>query len=201
MAQVRSIFAIGLVVLLCLAASELPARQAPTSATSAKVQFRDIARAAGVAVRHVNGASPDKYFAEIMGSGGLFFDFDDDGWLDIFLVDGGSIASPKVAATARHRLLRNRGAGASMATNGITFEDVSAQSGITHREYGMGACAGDYDNDGNVDLYVTNYAPEHPLSQRRRRCLHRRQRLVWHRRPSRQRSRDHRHRLRCRRLA
>src|SRR5687767_14181551 len=150
---------LGLVLALCLAAPGLPARQQTASTTPIEVVFRNIARAAGVAVRHVNGASPDKYFAEIMGSGGLFFDFDDDGWLDIFLVDGGSIASPKVAATARHRLLRNRGAGASMATNGITFEDVSAQSGITHREYGMGACAGDYDNDGNVDLYVTNYGP------------------------------------------
>jgi hypothetical protein len=100
---------------------------------------------------HVNGASPEKYFAEIMGSGGLFFDFDADGWIDIFVVDGGSIASPRVAATARHRLFRNRANG--------TFEDVSAQSGIRHREYGMGACTGDYDNDGAADLYVTNYGP------------------------------------------
>src|SRR5688572_27888731 len=141
---------IGLLVLaLWMGASELPARQQPTSATSADVVFRDIAAAAGVGITHVNGASPDKYFAEIMGSGGLFFDFDDDGWIDIFLVDGGSVADLRVAATARHRLFRNRGNG--------TFEDVSALSGIRHREYGMGACAGDYDNDGAVDLYVTNY--------------------------------------------
>ena len=142
---------IVLLVVLFLAAPALPARQQASSATPADVVFKDIAAAAGVSVRHVNGASPDKYFAEIMGSGGLFFDFDDDGWLDIFIVDGGSIADPKVAATARHRLFRNRG-------NGM-FEDVSAQSGITHHEYGMGACAGDYDNDGAVDLYVTNYGP------------------------------------------
>jgi len=88
-----SVFATGLVVALCLTASELPARQAPASTTSGKVLFRDIAAAAGLGVRHVNGASPDKYFAEIMGSGGLFFDFDDDGWIDVFLVDGGSIAN------------------------------------------------------------------------------------------------------------
>jgi hypothetical protein len=152
---------IGLLVLLCLAAPELPARQQPASTsakatadkstTAADVVFRDIAAAAGIGVTHVNGASPDKYFAEIMGSGGLFFDFDDDGWIDILLVDGGSIADPKVAAKARHRLYRNRG--------NRTFEDVTAQSGIRHREYGMGACAGDYDNDGAVDLYVTNYGP------------------------------------------
>ena len=143
---------IGLVIALCLAFSEPPAaHQQPIPATSAEVVFRDIAAAAGLGVTHVNGASPDKYFAEIMGSGGLFFDFDDDGWIDIFLVDGGSIADPRVAATAKHRLFRNRGNG--------TFEDVTAQSGIRHREYGMGACAGDYDNDGAVDLYITNYGP------------------------------------------
>jgi hypothetical protein len=142
---------IGLVLALCLAAPGLPARQQPASTTSTAVVFRNIAAAAGVNVTHVSGASPEKYFAEIMGSGGLFFDFDDDGWIDIFLVDGGSIADPRVAATARHRVYRNRGNG--------TFEDVSAQSGIRHREYGVGACAGDYDNDGLVDLYVTNYGP------------------------------------------
>src|SRR5688572_2028535 len=140
--------AIVLASLLALAASGLTAGQ---QSSPVKVQFRDIAAAAGLGVTHVNGASPDKYFAEIMGSGGLFVDFDDDGWVDVFLVDGGSIASAKVAATARHRLFRNRGNG--------KFEDVSAQSGIRHREYGMGACAGDYDNDGAVDLYVTNYGP------------------------------------------
>ena len=68
-----------------------------------------------------------------MGSGGLFFDYDDDGWLDLFLVDGGSFADPAVARQARHRLFRNRGNG--------TFHDVTAQSGIQHRDYGMGACA------------------------------------------------------------
>jgi hypothetical protein len=79
------------------------------------------------------------------------FDYDNDGWLDIFLVDGGSLADPLVAARASHRLYRNRADG--------TFEDMTARSGIRHREYGMGACAGDYDNDGWIDLYVTNLGP------------------------------------------
>jgi hypothetical protein len=84
-----------------------------------------------------------------MGSGALFFDFDADGWVDLFFVDGGSLDSPAVAARARHRLFRNRGDG--------TFADVTAASGIRHSAYGMGACAGDVDNDGLPDLYVTNY--------------------------------------------
>ena len=84
-----------------------------------------------------------------MGSGGLFFDYDNDGWIDIFLVDGGSLADPAVARKARHRLYRNRGNG--------TFEDMTARSGIRHSGYGMGACAGDVDNDGWIDLYVTGF--------------------------------------------
>jgi enediyne biosynthesis protein E4 len=143
-------FPIAVAIALCVAASGLPAaRQQPAATPSTQVVFRDIAATAGLGVTHVNGASPDKYFAEIMGSGGLFFDFDNDGWTDVFLVDGGSVADPRVAATARHRLFRNR--------RNSTFEDVTAASGIRHRDYGMGACAGDYDNDGAVDLYITNY--------------------------------------------
>ena len=110
--------------------------------------FRDVARAVGLDFVHVNGASEHRFLPEIMGPGGLFFDFDNDGWLDVFLVDGGSVADVTVASRARHRLYRNR-------RNG-TFEDVTTASGIRHREYGMGACAGDYDNDGLIDLYVTS---------------------------------------------
>ena len=62
-----------------------------------------LARPASI-FHHVNGASPDKHLVETMGSGGLFFDYDNDGWLDIFLVDGGSLADPAVARRARHRL-------------------------------------------------------------------------------------------------
>jgi hypothetical protein len=110
--------------------------------------FRDVARSVGLDFVHINGASEQRFLPEILGPGGLFLDFDDDGWLDVFLVDGGSVADATVARRARHRLYRNR-------RNG-TFEDVTNTSGIRHREYGMGACAGDYDNDGLIDLYVTN---------------------------------------------
>ncbi|HET9358751.1 MAG TPA: CRTAC1 family protein [Vicinamibacterales bacterium] len=115
------------------------------------VRFSDITRQAGIDFRHISGTSADKHLVETIGSGGLFFDFDNDGWIDVFLVDGGSVADPALAKQARHRLYRNRGNG--------TFEDVTERSLIRHRDYGMGACAGDYDNDGWVDLYVTNVGP------------------------------------------
>jgi enediyne biosynthesis protein E4 len=120
----------------------------PKPVAAALPVFTDVAASAGLTFTHLSGASDQKFLPEILGSGGLFFDFDDDGSLDIFLVDGGSFADPSVARRAHHRLFRNRGNG--------TFEDVTAAAGIGHREYGMGACAGDYDNDGLIDLYVTN---------------------------------------------
>jgi hypothetical protein len=122
-----------------------------TGAAQTPVRFTDVTRESGVSFHHINGASPDKHLVETMGSGGLFFDYDNDGWLDIFLVDGGSLADARVASQAKHRLYHNRGNG--------SFDDVTARSGIRHRDYGMGACAGDYDNDGWIDLYVTNFGP------------------------------------------
>jgi hypothetical protein len=129
-------------------------RPAPTqraSTVSPAVNFENAAESTGLVFQHTNGASPAKHIAETMGSGGLFLDFDGDGWLDVFLVDGGSLVEPTVAARARHRLFRNRGGG--------RFEDVTAAAGVAAAGYGMGACAADYDNDARVDLYVTNVGP------------------------------------------
>jgi len=126
----------GVLVALCLAAMVRVAsgQRGTNTAPSpdAPPQFTNVAAEAGIGVRHVNGGTPDRHLLEIMGSGGLFFDYDGDGWVDLFLVDGGSLVDPKVDATARDRLYKNRGDG--------TFQDVSASSGITHSAYGMGAC-------------------------------------------------------------
>src|SRR5688500_9477598 len=99
-----ALVALGLLVPLAV----VGAGQRGADATSTAFTIRAIASAAGVVFRHGNGASPAKHFAETMGSGGLFFDYDGDGWIDIFLVDGGSQADPAIGRTARHRLFRNR---------------------------------------------------------------------------------------------
>jgi hypothetical protein len=136
---------------LCLAARLLPSseRLAPAISAAGVTRFENVAQPAGLEMTPLNGASPDKHLVETMGSGGVFFDMDGDGWVDIFLVDGGSVADPAVARRARHRLYKNRGNGA--------FEDVTAASGIVPRGYGQGACAADIDNDGLIDLYVTGF--------------------------------------------
>jgi hypothetical protein len=145
---------LGICVALALVTAAAMLRaQGPRGAkpVTSPLVFQDVAKAAGLAATHVNGASPDKYLVETMGSGAVFFDYDADGWVDVFLVDGGSLADTAVAARARHRLFRNSGGG--------KFADVTAASTITPSGYGQGACAGDVDNDGRVDLYVTSYGP------------------------------------------
>ena len=146
----RGAFVVSVWLALAVVYLPAPLAQAPRAAPAAGVpSFEDVTRAVGIVAPHTNGASAEKYLAETMGSGAAFLDFDGDGWVDVFLVDGGSIVDPQVAARARHRLYRNVG--------GASFVDATAASGIRTGDYGMGVCAGDFDNDGRVDLYVTSY--------------------------------------------
>ena len=111
------------------------------------VQFADITAKSKIGFRHENGASPEKHLPETMSGGAVLFDFDNDGWLDIFFVNGGSFVDKKKAAGAQHRLYRNNKDG--------TFADVTGISGISVSGFGMGACSADFDNDSFPDLYLT----------------------------------------------
>ncbi len=107
--------------------------------------FRDVTAEAGLDFVHVNGARGKYWLVEEMGAGGAFFDYDGDGDMDLYLVQGGVFGEENTAY--RNRLYRNDGFG--------RFADVSAGSGADIPGYGMGCAAADYDNDGDVDLYVT----------------------------------------------
>jgi len=109
--------------------------------------FEDIAARAGVDFVHSSGHQTKHLLPEIMGGGVALFDLDNDGLLDLYFVQSGNLADP--AAGTGNRVYRNRGDG--------TFEDVTAPSGGGIRGYGMGVAAGDFDNDGFTDLYVTNF--------------------------------------------
>ncbi|MCH7526254.1 MAG: CRTAC1 family protein [Planctomycetes bacterium] len=113
--------------------------------------FSDITEAAGIDFVHDPGASGHFYLPEEMGPGGAFLDFDNDGDLDIYLVQSGRIPGTDDGAIVGNRLYRNDGH--------ATFVDVTEQSGTGDTGYGLGCACADYDNDGDVDIYVTNYGP------------------------------------------
>ncbi|MGH9431648.1 MAG: CRTAC1 family protein [Terriglobia bacterium] len=112
--------------------------------------FADVTENAGITWRHFNGESPDRFLLEAMGGGVAFLDFDRDGRLDLFFVNGGETPRGRSPAPVRNALYRNVGDG--------KFEDVAAKAGIDRLPfYGMGVAAADYDNDGFPDLFVTGY--------------------------------------------
>jgi enediyne biosynthesis protein E4 len=116
--------------------------------------FADRTAETGLDFVHVNGAAGDLLLPEVIGSGGALFDYDNDGDLDLFAVQGSALGSnPNSAAKARSRLFRN-----DRGVNGdprLRFTDVTDRSRLDASGYGMGAATGDIDNDGWIDLYVT----------------------------------------------
>jgi enediyne biosynthesis protein E4 len=135
-----------------LAVAVLPrgagARPPIAETAPAGVVFTDVTGPAGL-LRAVNvsGRADDKQFLlEEMGGGAAFFDYDNDGWLDVFLVNGTSF-DPAVRDRPRSYLFHNNRDG--------TFTDVTEKAGLTHTGWGQGCCVGDYDNDGHDDLFVT----------------------------------------------
>jgi enediyne biosynthesis protein E4 len=137
-------------MLLCCVAAVGCSRPPRVAVASGHPWFEDIAGRAGIRFEHRSGHRDRFYLPEIMGGGAALFDMDNDGDLDIFLVQSGSLSTPADRAPGS-RLFRNRGGG--------TFEDVTAHRGADAGRYGMGIAAGDFDNDGNIDLYVTNFGP------------------------------------------
>lgn len=118
--------------------------------TSNQVIFVDIASAAGIDFHHDNAASPEKYLIETMGSGCGWIDYDQNGLLDLYLVNGAATRAYTPKQPVRSALYRNNGDG--------TFTDVTLKAGVSAEGlFGMGVAVGDYDNDGYPDLLVLGY--------------------------------------------
>jgi hypothetical protein len=112
-----------------------------------RIRFEDLVGKSGIEFRLMNSVSPQRYSIETMPGGVALFDYNNDGLLDIFLTNGAAIPSlEKSDPSYWNRLYRNNGDG--------TFTDVTVQAGLQGAGYSMGVAAGDYDNDGFVDLYV-----------------------------------------------
>ncbi|MCZ6560797.1 MAG: VCBS repeat-containing protein, partial [Gammaproteobacteria bacterium] len=125
----------------------------------------DITADSGLDFVHFNGMSGELYYAEMMGSGAALFDYDNDGDLDIYLVQGAMLGvgkeisaatfAPKHQLPLTDRLYRNDSG--DDGSDRIRFTDVTKEAGILASGYGMGVATGDFDNDGHVDLYVSNF--------------------------------------------
>jgi hypothetical protein len=114
----------------------------------AAIRFTDVTDVSGLTFRHVKGGSGSHYYPEQFGGGAAFLDYNGDGFLDVFFVQGAPLPGYTGPHPLGNVLYSNNGNG--------TFTDVTRQSGLTDRRYGLGASAADYDNDGDTDLFVTN---------------------------------------------
>jgi enediyne biosynthesis protein E4 len=133
------------------------------SPSASDVLFREVAQEVGLTFRHFTGSTGEYYMPEIMGAGVALFDYDNDGDLDVYLVQGTMLDPAQNLSRAKfppaagwkpgNRLFRNL----LSETGKLQFIDVTEKAGVGHIGYGMGVAVGDYDNDGFQDLYVTNF--------------------------------------------
>ena len=134
----------ALVATLLLIALILPAQQSKTPPSPGQpplANFTDIAEKAGLTMQNIfGGIDTKKYIIETTGTGVAIFDYDNDGWPDIFLVNGTKLEGFPAGQAPSNRLYRNNHDG--------TFTDVTVKAGLTSTGWGQGVCVGDYDNDG-----------------------------------------------------
>ena len=118
---------------------------------TAPIQFSQVTAEAGIDFVHYNGFSGEYYYIETFGGGAAFFDYDNDGWLDLYLVNGTYIKGYPPDPLPVNKLYRNIGDG--------HFSDITAISNLADSQYGFGVSAADYDADGDQDLFIANYGP------------------------------------------
>jgi len=132
-------------------------KDVPATTQASVDWFTESAQPAGIDFTHVNGATGKFYYPEILPPGVALFDYDNDGDLDVYLVQGRPLGGGAVDASLRGRLYRNDLEVRADGTRSLHFTDVTAQSGIDATGFGFGVATGDVDNDGYVDLYLTSF--------------------------------------------
>ncbi len=133
-------------LVLCCFAPRLPAAETPSP-----IQFTDVTRQTGIGFVHTDGSSGRRYIVESVASGLATFDYDGDGDIDIYFLNGAPLPGSRIAPPPRNALYRNDG--------GWKFTDVTQTAGVGDTGYGLGVCVGDYDNDGDPDIYLNNFGP------------------------------------------
>jgi enediyne biosynthesis protein E4 len=137
-----AVSAVGIAQFLCPGMAAVEATGKPL--------FSDVTQESGITWRQFNGASPDHYLIETMGGGVALFDFDNDGWMDIFLLNGGETPRGRSERPLQNALYRNLGNG--------KFVDVATEAGLhAVKNYGMGVAVADFDNDGHEDIFITGF--------------------------------------------
>ncbi len=161
--------AVGLTACSVVLASLIAIAGVPQPGAQAEPLFVDAAESTGLDFTHVSGASGQYFIAEQMGAGVALFDYDNDGDLDVYLVQGGTLAAAAPAGnTARPaamkrvegKLFRNDLKAETGGRRTLRFTDVTDRAGVGWGEYGMGTAVGDYDNDGDLDLFLTSFGPD-----------------------------------------
>ena len=137
------------ILILFLIATVVQGPLIPPVSADTNIQFVDVTQEAGIHWKHVDGRSGQKYFMETLGSGAAFFDYDADGDPDLYFVNGAPLPGYVSQEIPTNCLYQNNGDG--------TFTDVTEKAGVGDTGYGHGCAVGDYNNDGQLDLYVTNY--------------------------------------------
>ena len=122
------------------------------------IRLVDIAEQAGITLLNICGGPSKDYIVEVNGNGAALFDYDNDGDVDVLIVNGSTLSNMKRGGDSMVALFRNEGKG--------HFDDVTSSTGIAARGWGMGACVADYDGDGFQDVYVTAFGPNVLLRNR-----------------------------------